>query len=126
MSNVGDVIKLQKQSVKIVECEDCSHLMVNIDADQVEPGDLITLKRLGIRLSNPETVEKICLNCEVPKRQTFRDRLNDWFETKVKDEDDDDSGFFGSGGIFGGSSSGGGFGGFGGGVFAGGGSSRSF
>ena len=128
MSELGDTVELQKQSVKVVGCDDCSYLMVNIDADQVAEGDLLTLKRLGLRLSNPETKEEICLNCEVPKRQNFRDKVNDWFNTPSKDDDDDDdtdSGFF-SGGVFGGSSSGGGFGGFGGGSFSGGGASRGF
>lgn len=125
----GDEIQLKKQVVKVVECEDCQHLMVNIDADQIEPGDLSLLKKAGVRLSNPETEEKICLFCEVPKKKNFRDRLNDWFENE--DEDDDDSGFFHtptmpSTPIFGGGSFGGGFSGFGGGSFSGGGASRGF
>lgn len=124
MSELGDTVELQEQSVKVVGCDDCSYLMVNIDADQVAEGDLLTLKQLGLRLSNPETKEEICLNCEVPKRQNFRDKVNDWFNTPSKD-DDTDSGFF-SGGVFGGRSSSGGFGGFGGGSFSGGGASRGF
>jgi uncharacterized membrane protein YgcG len=132
-TKVGDIIELQKQDVEVIECKDCGTLMVNIDADQVAEGDLITLKRKGVRLSNPETKDPICLKCEVEKKPTFRDKINDWFDD---DEDDDDSGFFhytpspspsrSSTPIFGGSRSGGGFGGFGGGVFSGGGASRGF
>jgi uncharacterized membrane protein YgcG len=132
MPKVGDLIELQKQNVEVIKCNDCGHLMVNIDADQIAPGDLVTLKRLGLRLSNPETKEAICLNCEVPKKPTFRDKLDKWFEDK---NEDDDSDFFHytpsipsvpSTPIFGGSSFGGGFGGFGGGMFSGGGTSRGF
>lgn len=129
-AQLGDIISLQKQDVEVVECEDCGALMVNIDADQVAQGDLVTLKRKGVRLSNPETKEAICLKCEVVKKKSFRDTLSDWFDSE--DDSDDDSSFFHttpsspSTPIFGGSSIGGGFGGFGGGIFSGGGASRSF
>lgn len=125
----GEIITLQKQDVKVVECEDCGHLMVNIDADEIMEGDLKILKRKGVRLSNPETEEPICLNCEFVEKKSFGQKLSEWFESD--DDDDDDSGFFSSTPssptpIFGGSTFGGGFGGFGGGVFSGGGASRSF
>ena len=120
MSQVGDKIELQKQTVEVVDCKNCSHDMVNIDADQMAEGDLVTLKRLNLRLSNPETKDPICLNCEIEKQPTFKERVSSWFESSS--DDNDDSSFF-SGGTFGGSSSGGGFGGFGGGSFSGGGSS---
>jgi uncharacterized membrane protein YgcG len=127
-AEVGDIINLQKQDVEVIECEDCGALMVNIDADQIAEGDLVTLKRKGVRLSNPETKEAICLKCDVVKEPTFRDRLNSWFDTE---DDDDDSSFFHSTPsisvpTFGGSKIGGGFGGFGGGMFSGGGASRGF
>ena len=121
---VGDKIELQKQNVEVVDCENCSHNMVNIDADQIGEGDLVTLKRLGLRLSNPETSDPLCLNCEIEKKPTIKERLSNWFDSSSNDSDDD-SGFF-SGGIFSGSSSGGGFGGFGGGSFSGGGASGKF
>src|SRR3972149_677908 len=115
-------IQLKNQIVEINECEECNHKMVNIDADQLQPGDLSILKNEGVRISNPETTKPICVNCEI---KTFGKRLVDWFES---DNDDDDSSFFSptpssSGSLFGGSS---GFGGFGGGSFGGGGASRSF
>lgn len=118
-------IQLKNQTVEIVECKECDHKMVNIDADQLQPGDLSLLKNNGVRISNPETTNPVCVNCEV---KTFSKRLSDWFET---DDDDDDSSFFSStpsssGSLFGGSSGFGGFGGFGGGSFGGGGASRSF
>ncbi len=118
-------VQLAKQAVDIVECKTCHHKMVNIDADQLALGDLTNLKIQGLRISNPETKEEICLNCEVPKR--FIDKLNDWFEDHTDNDDSgSDSGFFSSGGSFGGSSSSGGFGGFGGGSFSGGGAGRGF
>ena len=124
-AELGDIISLQKQEVEVVACKECGALMVNIDADQIEQGDLLTLKRAGVKLSNPETSDPICLKCQKP---TFKDKLNDWFDD---DDDDDDSSFFHSSPsistpIFGGSSFGGGFGGFGGGIFSGGGAGRSF
>ena len=126
MTEVGDMIELKNQTVEVVECEECDHLMVNIDADEIQPGDLATLKKAGVRLSNPETEEEICLNCEIPRRPSFMQKVSTWFDSS----DDDDSSFFhstpSSPSIFGGSSIGGGFGGFGGGSFSGGGASRSF
>src|SRR3972149_3090810 len=117
----GDTIELQKQDVEVIKCDDCGSLMVNIDADQVQEGDLKTLKRKGVRLSNPETEDHICLKCEVTKRKTLRESLSSWFDDE---DDDDDSSFFStpsisSTPIFGGSKIGGGFGGFGGGSFSG-------
>lgn len=135
-AKVGDVIELQKQDVKVIECEDCGKLMVNIDADEIQPGDLVTLKRKGVRVSNPETKKPICVKCEFEPK-TFGQRLSEWFD--LEDDDDDDSSFFSmptisptrstptrSTPIFGGSRIGGGFGGFSGGSFSGGGASRGF
>lgn len=112
------------QQQEVIECTKCSHLMINIDADELKQGDLKQLKKLGVRVSNPDTEEPICVSCEY---KTIGRKLADWFE----DDDDDDSGFFSSstGGFLGGSTSiggFGGFGGFGGGSFGGGGASRSF
>lgn len=93
--------------------------MVNLDADQLEPGDLTTLKSAGVRISNPETTKPICVNCEF---LTFGKKVAEWFEDN---DDDDDSSFFGGFGL--GSTSFGGFGGrIGGGGFGGGGASRGF
>lgn len=120
---IGEVISLKEQSLEIVECKNCKHLMVNIDADHLKSGDLTLLKKEKVRVSNPETDKPICVNCEV---LTFGRKVADWFE---KEEDDDDTPFFSSpssGGLFGGGSSLGGFGGFGGGGFGGGGASRGF
>ncbi len=126
----GEKLQLKNQIVEVVKCknDDCGHLMVNIDADQLQPGDLAILKKHAVRISNPETEAPVCVNCEV---KTLGRRIADWFES----EDDDDSSFFSStpsssGSLFGGSSSfggfGGGFGGFGGGSFGGGGAARGF
>lgn len=121
----GDILTLQRQDVEVVECEECGHLMVNIDEDELRPGDLVILKRKGVRVSNPHTTEDICVDCEFNSGAKavvgagLATALSSWFD----DDDDDDSGFFGGGGN---SSFGGGFGGFGGGSFSGGGASRSF
>lgn len=128
MTQLGDTIELVNQTVEVVDCDECDHLMVNIDADEIRPGDLLTLKRAGLRLSNPETEEEICLNCEYNK-PTFGQKLSSWFESS-NDDNNDDSFFHSTPSIstpsFGGSSFGEGFGGFGGGSFSGGGASRSF
>lgn len=110
---LGSKVQLASQEVTVEKCVECSHLMVNIDADQLRLGDLSTLKRAGIRISNPNTEKAYCVNCEV---DTYGGRVARWFDT----DDDDDSSFFG------GSGSSGGFGGFGGGGFGGGGASRGF
>lgn len=127
---VGDKIQLKNQEVEVCACKECEHLMVNIDKDETAQGDLSTLKAAGVRISNPETEDEVCLNCEV---RTLGRRIADWFDS----DDNDDSWVFTpsvtshrpsytppSSSGFGGFS--GGFGGFGGGGFGGGGISRGF
>lgn len=118
-------INLKNQEVEVVDCEECGHEMVNIDADQIQQGDLTMLKHFGIRVSNPETEKQICVVCEFEpeEQETFGRKIADFFSDLA--DSDSDSGFF-SGGSFGGSSSLGGFRGFGGGSFGGGGASRGF
>lgn len=120
---VGDIIVLVNQNVEVIECEKCDALMVNIDADEIVEGDLKLLKQADIRISNPDTKDKICLECEVDERPSFREKVRDYY----KHDDDDDSHLF-HGGSFGGGGGGfgGGWGGFGGGSFSGGGASRGF
>lgn len=126
--NVGEKIQLTKLNPEIEKCKECEKQMVNLDVDQLALGDLATLKKAGVRISNPNTDKSICISCEY---KTFGRKVADFFES---DDDDDDSSFFGSGGGFSGGSSsggwggfsGGGFGGFGGGSFSGGGASRGF
>lgn len=124
---IGDKIQLANQLVEVVQCENCNKLMVNLDNEELQPGDLVILKRQRLQISNPNTKNHVCINCEV---KGFWDRVNNFLETD--DDDEDDSGFFSSSpsiggfGGFGGGFGGGGFGGFGGGGFNGGGASRSF
>lgn len=115
---VGDKIQLVKQVAEIEHCRECKNLMVNLDTDQLAPGDLSTLKKAGVKISNPDTDKAVCIACEY---RTFGRRVADFFEQ----DDDDDSSFFSSGGFSGGHSSGG-FGGFGGGAFSGGGATGGF
>lgn len=125
---VGDKIELLGQTAEVVECIVTGKLMVNLDAKEVRPGDIATLKREGVLLSHPATTENVCILADWEAKE----RVRKYFE---EDEDDDDSDFFDTAGtllsIFGGLSSGGGsfgggFGGFGGGGFGGGGAGRSF
>jgi len=126
---LGDQIQLSNQTQEVVHCIRTGVKMLNIDADQLAPGDLTFIKKLGLTISNPETEEPVAIGVEY---HTVGRAIADFFETsedEEEEEDDDDSSFF-SGGIFGGSSSGGGFGGgfggFGGGGFSGGGASGGF
>jgi uncharacterized membrane protein YgcG len=130
---LGDKIELTNQTQEVVKCIESGVKMLNIDADQLMPGDLSFIKKLGLTISNPETDKPIALGVEY---KTFGRKLADWFERESDEEDnDDDDSFFShtpssGGSIFGGSSGfggfGGGFGGFGGGSFGGGGMSRGF
>lgn len=124
--NLGDRIVLKNQNAEIAACEKCGKSMVNIDANQLALGDLSTLKASGVMVSNPETEDKICVNCEYAP--TVGHRLATWFNAPSTSDDDDssDDSFFHSSGSFLGGSSSGGFGGFGGGSFSGGGASSGF
>lgn len=133
--NVGDKIQLKNQEVEVIACKDCGKNMVNIDAEQLASGDLAILKKSAVLVSNPETDEPICINCEY--KPSFGHRLAEWFNAPTtSSSDDDDSSFFHSSGTFlgsssyggfsGGSSGGSSFGGFGGGSFSGGGASGGF
>ena len=137
-----DKIQLKNQEVEVTKCDTCGRKMVNVDASQLAPGDLTTLKKAGVSISNPDTTDNICVSCEY--KPTLGHRLAKFFGTDSDedsdddssddDSDDDDSSFFGgyssgddddsSSSIGGGSF--GGFGGFGGGGFSGGGASGSF
>ncbi|MFA5695848.1 MAG: hypothetical protein WC917_00080 [Bacilli bacterium] len=127
---LGDKVQLTNQTQEVVECIESKVKMLNIDADELKPGDLKFIKSLGLTISNPETEKAVALGVEY---RTFGRKLADFFESD--NEDDDDSSFFSptpssGGSLFGGSSGfggfGGGFGGFGGGSFSGGGMSRGF
>ena len=119
--------------VEIEKCRECDKLMVNLDTDQIAQGDLTTLKKAGVRISNPNTDKAVCISCEY---KTLGRKISDFFESDTEDEDDSfftPTGTFlgglalgGLGGTSGGSFGGSGFGGFGGGGFGGGGASRSF
>lgn len=123
MAELGKIIQLTNQQVEVVKCETCGALMANIDAKELKPGDLKTLKLAGVHISNPDTTDPICLECDVEEHPSFREKVNDYYNRDNDDDDDDndDSSLFHGGGSFGG-----GFGGFGGGSFGGGGASRSF
>lgn len=125
----GEKIELAKQTVEVCRCNNCGSRMVNVDAKNLEKGDLTLLKSKGVRVSNPDTEEELCVVCEY--KDTTDDTLGaavaGFFggfsagQSSTHDSDsNDDSSFFGGGGF------GGGFGGFGGGSFNGGGASRSF
>lgn len=129
---VGDMVNLQKLAeLDVVRCEKTGVPMLNIDADQIELGDLAFIKKLGLTISNPDTDKPVALGVDYIE-ESWGKKINDFLTTD--DDDDDDSSFFSStGGFLGGVGSsgfggsfGGGFGGFGGGSFSGGGASRGF
>ena len=120
----GDIIELQKQDVKVVNCNECGSPMVWTRPSALVSGDLVTLKRLGLKLTNAATFDQVCIDCELEREEKERQKkkeTSDWFNStpvSSPSHHDDDSSLF-SGGSFGG----GGFGGFGGGSFSGGGAS---
>jgi uncharacterized membrane protein YgcG len=129
---IGDVVSLQgerNQNLEVVECQETHVPMLNIDADDLAPGDLVFIKQLGLTISNPNTEKPVALGVDYVE-ESFGSRVKKWFE----EDNDDDSDFFftpsrSSTPLFGGGSFGGfggGFGGFGGGGFGGGGASRGF
>lgn len=105
------------KEVEIEKCQKCDHDMVNVDRDQVTESDVINLRNKGIRISNPDTEDLICLVCHA---QHFVDWYNE--PKKEKEEDSYHSSSISSLGSIGGFF-GGGFGGFGGGKMSGGGAS---
>lgn len=130
---IGDQVSLQSPSnyhLDVVACQETGVPMLNIDADDLAPGDLGFIKALGLTISNPDTDKPVALGVDF-KEESLGEKISKWFED---DDDDDDSGFFytphrSSTPLFGGGSFGGfggGFGGFGGGSFGGGGASRGF
>jgi len=132
---LGDTVNLQGGNpIEVVKCQETGVLMLNIDADQIQPGDLSFIKSLGLTISNPDTEKPVALDVDYLE-DSWGHKISKWFESSSDDEDDDSSFFSGGGtgaflggvgsGGFGGSHSGG-FGGFGGGSFSGGGSSRGF
>lgn len=123
--NEGDKIQLKNQEVLVEKCKECNSLMVNLDANQLAPGDLTLLKQAGLVVSNPDTDKLVCIKCEY---KSLGRKISEFFES----DDDDDSSFFSSGSFGGGFRTGGGgggfggFGGFGGGGFGGAGATRGF
>jgi uncharacterized membrane protein YgcG len=115
---IGDTVELQKQSCKVVRCQETGVKMLNIDADELHLGDLAFIKKLGLTISNPETTDPVALGVDYNK-ESFAEKVVSFLST-TSSHDHDDSSFFGGGGF------GGGFGGFGGGSFSGGGASGSW
>ena len=97
--------------------------MINVDASEVSRSELLELRRQGIRVSNSNTRDKICVSC-------YARRVADWYDNNDYDDDFGVRALGSIGGFFGGNNgggiSGGGFGGFGGGSFSGGGGSGSW
>lgn len=129
--NLGDTVQLtQGEPIEVVACEETGVKMLNIDADEIQKGDLPYIKLLGLTISNPDTERPVAIGVDYVK-DTFGHKVASFLgglavgESLRRDDndDDDDSSFFSSSGSFGGGSS---FGGFGGGSFSGGGASGSF
>ena len=139
MKKVGDEIKLKKQTVKVVQCEKCGAHMVNIDRQEIGLGDLFMLRYFGLMISNPDTKDPVCLNCEIERENyehIFKRNVNDYLKKPHKEEDDDSSFFnyttpishssHSNSPSYSSPSFDGGFSGFGGGSFSGGGASGGF
>ena len=123
--NIGEKISLSKKEFDVVACKECSKPMLNIDRDEIGLGDLVKMKLNGLKVSNPDTDENLCIDCELEQKPSLRRKLSNW----MKSDSNDDSGWHSSssGSSDSGSSFGGGsFGGFGGGSFGGGGASGGF
>jgi uncharacterized membrane protein YgcG len=130
MPVVGDLVFLQRGvSRPVVLCEKTGVHMLNIDADDIQRGDLPFIKSLGLTISNPDTQRPIALGVDFLEG-SWGERVSDFLDNDAE-EDDDDSDFFDEAGSFlggfgndgfGGDS----FGGFGGGMFSGGGASEDF
>lgn len=139
-AELEDRVSLQQlKNLEVVACQETGVPMLNIDADQILPGDLRFIKKLGLTISNPDTDRPVALGVDYieeswgEKIHRYLDNDSDEDSDDEDDDDDDDSSFFGAGGFLGGVGSGGfsgggsgGFGGFGGGSFSGGGASASF
>jgi uncharacterized membrane protein YgcG len=132
--NLGDKIYLENQKLEVVACQETGVKMLNVDADQLVPGDLEFIKKIGLTISNPDTDKPVALGVDF-EEGTFGERVKNWFDSDESEDDDfwgssnDDDDSSSSGGFFGGSFGGGfggGFGGFGGGGFSGGGASGGF
>lgn len=130
---VDDTVQLQKGlPLPVVLCEETGVRMLNIDADEIQRGDLQFIKSLGLTISNPDTDRPIALGVDFLE-DSWGERINDYLNNE---DDDDDSDFFGGdddddddsflGGFGSGGFSGDSFGGFGGGLFSGGGASGDF
>lgn len=133
---LGDKVTLKHQTQEVVACQETGVKMLNIDANELAPGDLKYIKSMGLTISNPDTDKPVALGVDYTP-DSWGHRIKHYLESDdTGDNSDDDSAFFGGlAGAFlgggsswggGGVSSGGGFGGFGGGSFGGGGASASF
>lgn len=124
-AELGDTVELQEQECEVVASEVSGKLMLNIDANELQPGDLTFIKQLGLTISNPDTDKKVAVDEDYEHGSfghTIASFLGGVAADRAMDDTHDDSSFF-SGGSFGGGSS---FGGFGGGGFSGGGASGGF
>lgn len=147
---IGDTVNLTHQKQEVVACSETGVPMVNIDADQLAPGDLRFIKALGLTISNPSTERPVAIGVDF-KPETWGEVIARYFngngdesgladeepsepivdestsdpyddddEEDDKDDDDDDSAFFGATGAFLGGLGSSGLGGFSGGSIGGG------
>ena len=115
---IGETIELSKKTFEVIGCKHCKEAMVNIDSDEIGLGDLVKLKFSGVKVSNPETDEAVCIHCDIAKKPSKRKALADWMNSPSNNDSSwhsssspspSTSSFdFGSGGGFGGGSFGGG------------------
>ena len=75
---LGDKVHLQKQVQEVVKCQQTGVLMLNIDADQLQKGDLRFIKKLGLTISNPDTDKPVALGVDY-KKESWGQRIADFF-----------------------------------------------
>ena len=110
-AELGDTVTLNKFSTEVVACQETGVLMLNVDADQLAPGDLSFIKMIGPTISNPDTDKPVALGVDF-EEGTFGERIKKWFDSDESEDDDfwgssNDDDSSSSGGFFGGSFGGG-------------------
>lgn len=89
-AELGDVVELRTQEQEVVKCQETGALMVNIDPDQLRPGDASFLKAIGLTISNPDTTDPVAISVDHLK-DTFGDKVAMWWAS----DNSDDSELFG-------------------------------
>ena len=91
-AELGDLVNLQKlANLEVVKCQETGVSMLNIDADQIQPGDLSFIKKLGLTISNPDTDKPVALGVDYIE-DSWGHRIHEFLtaDSSSDDEEDDD------------------------------------